>query len=193
MVAISFSRGSSQPRDWTRVSHIVGRRFTIWATREVHTAYRKHKSGRGPSLPVITSTNCFWLSWVSVAARGLFLVAESKGSSLCGAGASHCGSFSCCRTQTLEQAGLSSAAPGTGAQTQWLRHMDLIALRHTEYSQNRDQTRVSHTGKWTFMHWTTRGVPSIITFKVHALNSAVKREHGRADENSYRLSTGDLL
>ena len=33
-VAISFSRGSSQPRDWTRVSHIVDRRFTIWATRE---------------------------------------------------------------------------------------------------------------------------------------------------------------
>ena len=34
-VAISFSRRSSQPRDWTRVSGIVGRRFTIWATREV--------------------------------------------------------------------------------------------------------------------------------------------------------------
>ena len=31
-VAISFSRGSSQPRDWTWVSHIVGRRFTVWAT-----------------------------------------------------------------------------------------------------------------------------------------------------------------
>ena len=28
-VAISFSRGSSQPRDRTRVSHIVGRPFTI--------------------------------------------------------------------------------------------------------------------------------------------------------------------
>ena len=33
--AISFSRGSSQPRNRTRVSHIVGRRFTIWTTREV--------------------------------------------------------------------------------------------------------------------------------------------------------------
>ena len=29
-VAISFSRGSSRPRDWTQVSHIVGRRFTVW-------------------------------------------------------------------------------------------------------------------------------------------------------------------
>ena len=26
-VAISFSRGSSQPRDWTLISHILGRRF----------------------------------------------------------------------------------------------------------------------------------------------------------------------
>ena len=32
-VAISFSRWSSQPGDWTRVSHIEGRRFTVWATR----------------------------------------------------------------------------------------------------------------------------------------------------------------
>ena len=34
-VALSFSRGSSQPRDWTWVSCIVGRCFTIWVTREV--------------------------------------------------------------------------------------------------------------------------------------------------------------
>ena len=33
-VAISFSRGSSQPRDRTWVSCIAGRRFTVWATRE---------------------------------------------------------------------------------------------------------------------------------------------------------------
>ena len=32
--AISFSRGSSRPRNWTQVSRIVGRRFTVWATRE---------------------------------------------------------------------------------------------------------------------------------------------------------------
>ena len=34
-IAISFSSGSSRPRDWTRVSHIVDRHFTVWATREV--------------------------------------------------------------------------------------------------------------------------------------------------------------
>ena len=34
--AISFSRRSPQPRDWTWVSHIVGRWFTlVWATKEV--------------------------------------------------------------------------------------------------------------------------------------------------------------
>ena len=34
-VAISFSRGSSQPRDQTWVSRIAGRPFTVWAIREV--------------------------------------------------------------------------------------------------------------------------------------------------------------
>ena len=32
-VAFPFSRGSSQPRDRTQVSHIAGRFFTSWATR----------------------------------------------------------------------------------------------------------------------------------------------------------------
>ena len=40
-VAISVSRGSSWPRDWTQVSRIAGRCFTIWATRE---SQAKHKS-----------------------------------------------------------------------------------------------------------------------------------------------------
>ena len=33
-VVIPFSRGSSWPRDWTLVSCIAGRVFTIWAARE---------------------------------------------------------------------------------------------------------------------------------------------------------------
>ena len=32
-VAISFSRGSSQPRDWTLVSCIAGEFFAVWARR----------------------------------------------------------------------------------------------------------------------------------------------------------------
>ena len=34
--AISFSRGSSWPRDRTWVSRIPGRHFNLWATREAH-------------------------------------------------------------------------------------------------------------------------------------------------------------
>ena len=36
-VAISFSRRSSRRRDWTQVSRIVGRRFTVRATRKSPT------------------------------------------------------------------------------------------------------------------------------------------------------------
>ena len=35
-VAISFSRGSSRPRDRTQDSCITGRCFNLWATREAH-------------------------------------------------------------------------------------------------------------------------------------------------------------
>ena len=33
-VAFPFSKGSSQSRDQTQVSHIAGRFFTSWATKE---------------------------------------------------------------------------------------------------------------------------------------------------------------
>ena len=33
-VAMPSSGGSSQPRDWTQVSHITGWFFTVWATKE---------------------------------------------------------------------------------------------------------------------------------------------------------------
>ena len=38
-IAISFSRGSSEASDWTRVSCIAGGLFTIWATREARYMY----------------------------------------------------------------------------------------------------------------------------------------------------------
>ena len=47
-VAIPFSRGSSQPRDLTPVSHIGDRFVTIWATREACTvSYNTFKSWKG--------------------------------------------------------------------------------------------------------------------------------------------------
>ena len=50
-IAISFSRGSSRPRDRTRVSHIVDRRFTVWATRKVqHELVDKYSSSFSPQV-----------------------------------------------------------------------------------------------------------------------------------------------
>ena len=39
-VTIPFSKGSSQPGDWTQVSCIGGTRFNLWATREALSLYR---------------------------------------------------------------------------------------------------------------------------------------------------------
>ena len=43
-VAISFSRGSSQPRDQTWVSYIAGRLLTVWATSKSHKKFCKFLS-----------------------------------------------------------------------------------------------------------------------------------------------------
>ena len=54
-VAISFSRGSSQPRDQTQVSCIAGGFFTIWTNREViHTHTHTHTH---PWITVLHSWN----------------------------------------------------------------------------------------------------------------------------------------
>ena len=39
-VAVPFSKGSPQPRDWTQVSHIAGRFFTSWAARKTQEYWR---------------------------------------------------------------------------------------------------------------------------------------------------------
>ena len=51
-VAFPFSRGSSQPKDQTQVSHIAGRFFTNWATREPkNTGVGAYPFSRGSSWP----------------------------------------------------------------------------------------------------------------------------------------------
>ena len=45
-VAIAFSRGSSQPKDWTWISCTAGSLFTFWVTREAHTKWSKVKKKR---------------------------------------------------------------------------------------------------------------------------------------------------
>ena len=59
--AVPFSRGSSQPRGWTQVSHIAGRFFTICATREAKLRmllvnFRKNKSTRKLPSPGVQIT-----------------------------------------------------------------------------------------------------------------------------------------
>ena len=65
-VAISFSRGSSLPRYWTRVSCIVGRRFTLWATREITLFPKyspKYRSGAESTDGLLTVCHCNTVLW----------------------------------------------------------------------------------------------------------------------------------
>ena len=57
-VAISFSRGSSRPRGWTRVFCVTGRFFTIWATREAQSGgcHRKVKVLVAQSCPTLCNS-----------------------------------------------------------------------------------------------------------------------------------------
>ena len=64
-VAIHFSRGSSRLRDWTEVSHIAGRFFTIWATTVL-----KWCSKLLSHLPLYTCSR----TWVSYIAGSCFIV-----------------------------------------------------------------------------------------------------------------------
>ena len=50
-VALPFSRGSSQLRDWTQVSHIAGGFFTNWATREAQNGVLLPHQGIQPRSP----------------------------------------------------------------------------------------------------------------------------------------------
>ena len=54
-VAISFSRESSLPRDWTQVSCIVGRFFPFWATSEaLDTSHKNSKDCKQKLLELIS-------------------------------------------------------------------------------------------------------------------------------------------
>ena len=59
-VAYPFSRGSSQPRNWTGVSCIAGRFFTNWAIREVLASISHYRFKCNTGIPPNCST-CFHL------------------------------------------------------------------------------------------------------------------------------------
>ena len=56
-VAFPFSRGSSQPRDWTQVSRIAGGFFTSWATMEALCCYNSFQKWKLALLKKIIHTN----------------------------------------------------------------------------------------------------------------------------------------
>ena len=53
-VTVPFSRGSSQARDQIQVSHIAGRFFTVWATREALKGTQKFLLGLRPRAEAVT-------------------------------------------------------------------------------------------------------------------------------------------
>ena len=64
-VAISFSRGSSWPRDQTQVPCIAGRFFTVWVTREPICGGRgqgKKKGGNPFGLSILDTDFCVYVS-----------------------------------------------------------------------------------------------------------------------------------
>ena len=73
-VAISFSRGSSWPRDQTQVPCLSGRLFTIWATREALCILWKLLSPYnvpGPGNPNVSKIDQLLTSWRFLVKQGL--------------------------------------------------------------------------------------------------------------------------
>ena len=60
-VAISFSRGSSRPRDWTQVCLISGRRFNLWATREAQCCIFETYQESRPQLLLLPPPEEGWI------------------------------------------------------------------------------------------------------------------------------------
>ena len=103
-----------------------------------------------------------WLRWVSVAARGLSLVAVSGGYSLL-----WCTAFSLRWLLLLQstgsrRAGFSSC--GMWAQQLWCT--GLVAPRHVGSSQTGSRTHVPFPGRWILNHCATREVPTKILVQV---------------------------
>ena len=63
-VAISFSRGSSRPRDRIWDSRIPGRSFNLWATRETLQKGHFHQEALSDPLSQLLSLSPFFAPWV---------------------------------------------------------------------------------------------------------------------------------
>ena len=65
-VAIPFSRGSSQPRDWTWVSCIAGRLLTVWATEGLQGSNPHRLHWKHEVLTTYQENSCFLGGWGGV-------------------------------------------------------------------------------------------------------------------------------
>ena len=80
-VAISFSRRSSRPRDWTLVSCAVGRRFTVWAPREVRMMPEAVDCPLGQWLVPVLLSVVFWSAFSACLSSSVLFVATLRDSS----------------------------------------------------------------------------------------------------------------
>ena len=71
-IIFPFCRESSQPRDWTQVSHIAGRSFTSWATQEAQEYHLPFSSGSSRSKNW-TGVSCiaggFFTNWTELSGK----------------------------------------------------------------------------------------------------------------------------
>ena len=77
-VAISFSRRSSQPRDWTWVSHIVGRHFTIWPTKEVKVKQYYDLNTESPTSKINEQTKANYMKYICNYGRFTLLYSRNR-------------------------------------------------------------------------------------------------------------------
>ena len=99
-VAMPFSRGSSRPRDWTQVSRIADRFFTVWATQEAPETKVIVKKKKKKKIKIKTSKQqprSFWkVLWLIP--KLILLTIGEKCNSLCHPSLELC---SCGRLQAL--------------------------------------------------------------------------------------------
>ena len=95
-----------------------------------------------------------WLRWVFVA---VWAFLKQGLLSPCGAQASHCSGFSCCRAQDLERAGSAAAAPGLRTTGSAVVSHGLSCPVVVEYG-----THVSRIARQILYHWAIREVPDFL-------------------------------
>ena len=97
-LAFPFSWGSSQPRDWTQVSHIAGGFFTRWATSEAQESWVAYPFSSGSSRPrnrygVSCIGGGFFTNWATRRHEFEHILGDSEGQ----------GSLACCSPRGREE------------------------------------------------------------------------------------------